>query len=99
ARWIARGVVVEGQKTTDQFTVMRARRVPTVEVAPGQLGVKIGIGELTKDAGVAYDQADRTIRAFERSDTPGKVTGTLDYMKQRTDWTEMYAQRSAGGQV
>src|SRR5262249_26160251 len=50
-RWLGRGWLVEGAKTTDQFTLVRTRRVPTGEVGPGQLGVRISITDLPKQEG------------------------------------------------
>ncbi len=97
-RWLGHGWLVEGGKTTDQLTLVRARRVPTNEVAPGQLGVKIAVTDLGKQEGQAYEQADRVIRIFERSDTPPKSSPTLEYVKQRTEWPEAFAMRTAGGQ-
>ncbi len=98
-RWLGHGWLVEGAKTTDQVTVLRARRVPTSEVGPGQLGVRIAVAELAKQEGPAFEQADRTIRYFERGDVPSKSSPTLEYMKQRTDWPEASATRTVGGQV
>jgi hypothetical protein len=98
-RWLGRGWVVDGGKTTDQITVVRARRVPTSEVGPGQLGVKIGIAELPKQEGPAWEQAERTIRAYERKDVPPRSSPTLEYVKQRADWPESFAMRTAGGQI
>jgi hypothetical protein len=97
-RWLGRGWVVEGAKTTDQFTVVRARRVPTSEVAPGQLGVRIGVGEILKQEGAPYEQADRAIRAYERADPPHQ-SPTVDYVKQKKDFTESFAAKTAGTQI
>jgi len=98
-RWLGRGWVVEGAKTTEQVTVLRARRVPTSEVGPGQLGVRVAIADLPKQEGDAFEQAGRAIRAFERGDVPAKSSPTLEYLKQRTQWSEAAALRTVGGQV
>jgi hypothetical protein len=99
ARYVGRGTVVEGAKSTESVVVIRARRVPLNEVGPGQLPVKIGVGELTKEDGSAFDQAGQTIRSFERSDAPSKSNATIEYLKKRSDWTEAFANKTAGGQV
>ena len=99
ARYIGRGTMVEGAKSTESVIVLRARRAPMNEVGPGQLPVKIGIDEITKADGSAFDQAGQTIRSFERSDTPGKANATIEHLKQRRDWTEAFANKTAGGQV
>lgn len=98
-RWLGRGHVVEGAKTTDQFTLLRSRRVPTAEIGPGQLPVRISVTELPKAEGAAFDQADKTIRTFERQDAPARNNPTLEYVKKRSDWPEASAMRTAGGQV
>lgn len=99
SRYVGRGTVVEGAKSTESVVVVRARRVPLNEVGPGQLPVKIGVGEITKEDGSAFDQAGQTIRSYERSDAPGKSNATVEYLKKRTQWTEAFANKTAGGQV
>ncbi len=98
-RWLGRGWLVEGAKTTEQVTLVRARRVPTSEVGAGQLGVRIAVAELPKQEGAAFEQAERAIRAYERADVPPHGSPTLDYVKQRSEWAESAALRTAGGQV
>ena len=99
ARYVGRGTIVEGEKSTESVVVLRAKRVPLNEVGPGQLGVKIGLGEITKEDGSAFGQSGQTIRSFERSDAPGKANATIEYLKQRTVWTEAFASKTVGGQV
>ena len=99
ARYVGRGTLVEGAKSTESVVVLRSKRVPLNEVGPGQLGVKIGLGEITKEDGSAFGQSGQTIRSFERSDAPGKANATIEYLKQRTQWTEAFANKTAGGQV
>ncbi len=98
-RWIGRGWLVEDGKTAEQFTILRARRVPTSEVGPGQLGVKIGIAEIPKEEKEAFGQADRALRPLERHDVVPKGNLALEYLKKRTDWPEAFATQTAGGQV
>jgi hypothetical protein len=99
ARYVGRGTLVEGAKSTESVVVLRSKRVPLNEVGPGQLGVKIGLNEITKEDGSAFDQSGQTIRSFERSDAPGKANATIEYLKQRTQWTEAFANKTVGGQV
>ena len=98
-RWLGRGWVVEGAKTTDQFTLVRTRRVPTGEVGPGRLPVRISVTDLPRGEGAAYEQAERAIKAFERADVPPRGSPTPDYVKQRTEWPEASALRTTGGNV
>ncbi len=98
-RFLGRGYVVEKGNSSEQVTMLRARRVPQNEVGPGQLPVRIGIAELPKDEGLASAQADKTIRGFERKDVPGRGNATIEYLKQREQWSESFATRTAGKQV
>jgi hypothetical protein len=98
-RWLGRGWLVEGAKTTDQITLVRARRVPTSEVGAGQLGVRVAVAEIPKSEGAAFDQAERAIKAYERADVPPHGNPTLDYVKQKKDWTESYAAKTSTNQV
>jgi hypothetical protein len=98
-RWVGRGWVVEGGKTTDQFTLVRARRVPSNEVGPGLLPVRISVTDLPKSEGAAWEHAERAIRAFERADVPSRGSPTPEYVKSRTDWPEVNALRTTGGNV
>ena len=67
--------------------------------APARSGSKVAIAELPKQEGPAFEQAERTIRAYERKDVPPKSSPTVEYVKQRTDWPESFAMRTTGGQV
>jgi hypothetical protein len=98
-RWLGRGWVVEGGKTTDQITLVRTRRVGTSEVSPGQLPVRVSVTDLPKSEGAAYDHAERAIKAFERADVPPRGSPTPDYVNRRTDWPEASALRTTGGNV
>jgi hypothetical protein len=99
ARYLGRAYIVEGAKTTEQITVVRSKRVPSSEVASGQLPVKIAIADIPKEEGAAFDQAERAIRAFERSDVPPRSNPTLEYIKKRADWPEAHAAKTVSGQV
>jgi hypothetical protein len=99
ARWIGRGFVVESGKTTEIISMVRSKRVPTSEIVPGQLPVKIGIAELEKEEGPAFDQAGRAIRAMERGDVAPRTSPTLEHIKKRESWPESFTSRTAGGQV
>jgi len=98
-RWFGRGYVIQGGKTTEQITLLRSRRVPSTEVGPGQVAARLSVAELPKEAGLPFEHADRTIRIFERIDVPKKADPTIEYIKQRTDWPEVFATRTTGGHV
>ena len=61
--------------------------------------MKLGIAELEKEEGTAFDQAGRAIRAFERGDVPPRSSPTLEHIKKREAWQEAYAAKTVGGQV
>jgi hypothetical protein len=98
-RWLGRAFVVDAGKATDGFAVLRLKQVPLVDVGPGQLPVKIGFAQLTKDDGAAFDQADRAIRSYERGDVPQKSNAALEHLKQRATWPDAYAVRTVKGNV
>lgn len=98
-RWIGRGSEVDGKKTTEQVTVLRLRRVPAAEVGPGQLSARIGLGTIEKDEGAPFSEAERAIRAMERSDVPPKGNAAITHLKGMTQWAEAFATRTTGGQV
>jgi hypothetical protein len=98
-RWLGHGYVVEGEKVKDQITLVRSRRVPTNEVGPGQVPAKISVTEIPKEEGPPFSQADRAIRAFERTDIAPRGSPTIEFIKRKTDWPEFYATPTTGGQV
>src|SRR5262245_3818687 len=98
-RWIGRGIEIDGKKTTEQVTVLRLRRVSLSEVGPGQLPARVGLGVIEKDEGNAYSEADRAIRALERTDVPPKSSPTIAHLKEMTQWTEAFVTRTSGGHV
>lgn len=99
SRYLGRAYIVEGAKTSEQITVVRSKRVPTSEIAAGQLPVKIAITDIPKEEGAAFDQAERAIRAFERNDVPPRSNPTLEYIKKRSEWSDSHASRTVSGQV
>lgn len=98
-RWIGRGFEVDGKKTTEQVTVLRARRVPMGEVGPGQLPARVGIGAIEKETGAPFNEADKALRAMERSDVPPKGNAAIEHLKGMTQWSEAFVTRTTGGQV
>jgi hypothetical protein len=98
-RWLGRGFEVEGKKTTDVVAVLRARRVPTTEVGPGQLPARVALGTIDKSEGAAFSEAERAIRALERSDVPPKGNAAIAHLKGMTQWSEAFVTRTEGGQV
>lgn len=98
-RWLGRGFEVEDKKTTEQVTVLRAKRVPSSEVGPGQLSTRVGLGIIEKEDGAPFSEAERAIRAIERGDVPARGSATISHLKGMTKWAEAFATRTTGGQV
>ena len=98
-RWLGRGFEVDGKTTTEQVTVLRARRVPTGDVGPGQLPARVALGAIDKETGSPFKEADKAIRAMERSDVPPKGNAAIEHLKGITQWSEAFVTRTAGGQV
>ena len=98
-RWIGRGHRVDGAKITEEFTVFRAHRMPQNEVGPGQLPLKIGIAELAKSDGAAWEQAERAIKSFSRHDIPPRGNAAVEFLNRKDNWAEGFVLRTTGGQV
>ena len=98
-RWLGRGFEVDGKKTTEQVTVLRLRRVPTSEVGPGQLPARVGVSFIDKDEGSVFGEAEKAIRAMERSDVPPKGNAAITHLKAMTQWSEAFTTRTVGGHV
>jgi hypothetical protein len=99
-RWIGHGWQVVGAATTDIVTLLRTRRVAQTEVKPWQLPIKIAVGSIPKDAGPAFVQADRAIDAYQRHDVPPVRNAAIDFVKQKSDWTdEAPAAKTMGAMV
>jgi hypothetical protein len=87
-RWIGHGFQVVGAATTSIVTVLRSHKVAQSEVKPWQLPIKIALGSIGSDAGPAFAQADRAINAYERHDVPPARNAAVDFLKQKSDWTD-----------
>lgn len=98
-RWMGHGHRVEGAKTTEEFTVFRARRVPQNEVAPGQLPLKVGIAAIAKDDGAAWEQAERAIKAFSKHDVPPRGNAAVEFLNRKDTWPEGFVLRTKSGQA
>ena len=93
-RWLGRGYEVDGKTTTDQVALLRLRRVPSSEVGPGQLPARLALGVVAKEEGAPFTEADKAIRALERSDVPPRGNAAIEHLKAKTQWST--ASRTAG---
>ncbi len=98
-RWLGRGYEVDGKTTTDQVALLRLRRVPSSEVGPGQLPARLALGVIAKEEGAPFTEADKAIRALERSDVPPRGNAAIEHLKAKTQWSEAFVTRTSGGQV
>lgn len=97
-RWLGRAWIIADGKVTETFAGLRLKRVPLVEVGPGQLALKIALAEIPKD-GPDRENIDRVLRAFERGDVPPRTSPALEYLKQRQEWPDAPAVRTKGGHI
>lgn len=98
-RWLGRASVVANGQTADGYAIFRLKSAPLSDVGPGQLPARMALAELTKDDGAAHEQADRTIRAYERGDVPPKSSPTLEHLRRRDQWPDAFAVRTRAGHV
>ncbi len=71
-RWIGRAFFVEQGKTRTAPLVVRLQAVTLREVGAGQVPIKLGTREITKDDGRAFADAEKALVAFERFDVPNR---------------------------
>ena len=99
-RWLGESYVVEKGAFTDDFTILRTKRVALSDVGPGQLPAKIGIANIPDDLSVERSQAQKAINAFKRGDVAKRnINKGIEYLKQRSDWPEAFSMRTDGNQV
>ncbi len=98
-RWLGKGAVVSNGKFIEEFTIMRARRVPLAEVAPGAMGVKIAIIQLPDDRPGLKPAAAKAFGALSRGDVAKVGNHAIEYLKERQDWPEAYAQQADDNQI
>lgn len=98
-RWMGVGYVVKAGEYTEQITLVRARRVPLVDVGPGQLPIKVSIVKLPDEETVAHRHAMKAINKLKRDDVPRKDNAAIDYVKKRQEWPEAFATPAKENQV
>lgn len=84
------GYVVKKGKFEEELTLFRTRRVPSSEVGPGQLPVKLGLTYLPSEHN-AHATAARAIRQFARHDVPPRKNPAVTYTNELKDWPEFSA--------
>jgi hypothetical protein len=97
-RWIGKGYRVVKGAVEEEFTLLRARRVPLDDVGPGQLPVKVGISAIPTDH-AAYGTAQRAVDAFSRHDVPPNKNPAVSFVNDLEEWPEAYAIQTVGKQV
>jgi hypothetical protein len=97
-RWIGHGAVAKKGQFVEEYMILRARRVGLADVAPGALGVKIGITEPPTDAGMRAS-IGQAFRALNRGDTVKLGNHAIEYVHTLNDWPEAYAQQADDHQI
>ena len=98
-RWMGRGWKTKKGGFIEDFVMLRTRRVGLAEVAPGALGVKIGVDVFPEAAPEARSAAGPAIRALERSDVPKKGNRAVTFVSEHDSWSESYAQQADNHQI
>lgn len=97
-RWIGHGAIAKKGQFIEEYMIMRARRVGLADVAPGALGVKIAITEVPNEAAI-QNSIGIAFRALDRGDTVKPGNHAVDFVRDKEDWPEAYAQQADGHQV
>lgn len=98
-RYIGHGYRVSGGKITEEISIVRARTVPTGEVAAGQLAVKIAFETMPDEPLPRKDAAEKAIRAFQRHDVPTKGNSAVAFVNELKDFREVNAMHTAAKRV
>jgi hypothetical protein len=98
-RWLGEAYITKKGAFTEDFVVVRSRRVPSTDVGPGQLLAKMAVDRIADTYPEERDHAPKAIRAFERGDVPPPTNQAIRYTKERSDWAESYTMKAAGNQV
>lgn len=99
ARYIGHGYTVSGGKITEEVTIIRARTVPTGDVAAGQLAVKIAFEKMPDEPAPRKDAAEKAIRAFQRHDVPTKGNSAVAFVNELKDFRELNAMHTGQKRV
>lgn len=94
--WVGRAVVVSGKLDSVESLVLGARRVPTSEVGPGDLPLKVALGPMPGDQSAA---TDKLVSALARGDTAPKSNAALAYAKSWRPASARAATKTTGSSL
>lgn len=81
ARYFGQATIVEKGQPRMGWYFLVVKKVPTNEVAAGDLPIKVAIRELEPTLGAENAQAPRLLRALEHDDAVSKGNSTIQYVK------------------
>lgn len=94
--WVGRAVVVSGKLDSVESLVLGARRVPTSEVGPGDLPLKVALGPMPDEQRAA---TDKLVSALARGDTVPKSNVALAYAKSWKPASARIATKTTGSSL
>jgi hypothetical protein len=94
--WVGTAVTVQAKMDISEPIVLGARRVPTSEVGPGDLPLKVGFGPMPSDMRTA---TDKLVAALGRGDTVPKSNAALAFAKSFTPPDARIATKTTGSSV
>ena len=98
-RWMGEAFVVKGGVPSQAVALMRARRVGTADVSPGQLPFKLAVEPLAADREVENTHAKKAIREFKRGDVARPTNQAVRYAKDKATWSESFAMQAEQNQI
>ncbi len=98
-RWLGDAYITKKGAFTEDYVVVRSRRVPITEVGAGQLPAKMAVDVIPDTYPDEREHAPKAIRAFERGDVPPPTNQAIRYTKERSEWAEAYTMKADGNQV
>lgn len=95
-RWIGNAYVREKGKETKQLLLLWAKQVPTSQVGPGDLPIRIGTGTLDQSI---VEHGFKMVNALSRSDQPSKHNQARSVVDSFVPTTQRGAVDTAGASV
>jgi hypothetical protein len=81
ARYFGQVTVIEKGQTRTPFVFLIVKKVPTNDVAPGDLAIKVALREVDASLEKENTHAPKLLRALERDDVGSRYNAAADYLK------------------
>lgn len=95
-RWVGNAIIREKGVETKQLMILWAKRVPTAQVGPGDLALKVGTGTLEKEL---LEHGFKMVRSLSQGDQPSKRNQARPVVEQFVPTVQRGAVATSGASV